>query len=270
MTHFRDYAAVTAAYWAFTLTDGALRMLVLLHFHRLGYSPIDIAVLFLLYEAMGVVTNFLGGWIGARYGLRITLFSGLAVQIVALLMLSLTDPAWAAALAALHQTAVAPVLGADKTSLTEADWIALNAKFAAYETWLGGKAGSAVEKLGLPRVKEILASPAREVLASLVDKDKELEPEFKAISDVDRLTHYHRDMSTLLNNFVNFSDFYSPDRPAVFQAGTLFLDSRSTEFCIQVAAPQPAGRDEQGLHRLLRLQALRRGDDEDRRLLHAG
>ena len=98
MTHFRDYAAVTAAYWAFTLTDGALRMLVLLHFHRLGYSPIDIAVLFLLYEAMGVATNFLGGWIGARYGLRITLFSGLAVQIVALLMLSLTDPAWAAAL----------------------------------------------------------------------------------------------------------------------------------------------------------------------------
>ena len=149
------------------------------------------------------------------------------------------NPAWAAALAALHQTAVAPVLGADKTSLTEADWIALNAKFAAYETWLGGKAGSAVEKLGLPRVKEILASPAREVLASLVDKDKELEPEFKAISDVDRLTHYHRDMSTLLNNFVNFSDFYSPDRPAVFQAGTLFLDSRSTEFCIQVAAPSP-------------------------------
>ena len=71
------------------------------------------------------------------------------------------NPAWAAALAALHQTAVAPVLGADKTSLTEADWIALNAKFAAYETWLGGKAGSAVEKLGLPRVKEILASPAR-------------------------------------------------------------------------------------------------------------
>ncbi len=98
MTHLRDYASVTAAYWAFTLTDGALRMLVLLHFHRLGYSPIDIAVLFLLYEAMGVVTNFLGGWIGARYGLRITLFTGLAVQIAALLMLSMTDPAWTIAL----------------------------------------------------------------------------------------------------------------------------------------------------------------------------
>lgn len=92
----RTYAAVTAAYWAFTLTDGALRMLVLLHFHRLGFTPLDIAFLFLLYEAMGIVTNFLGGWIGARFGLKITLFSGLAVQIAALLMLSLTDPGWTA------------------------------------------------------------------------------------------------------------------------------------------------------------------------------
>jgi MFS family permease len=98
MTHVKDYATVTAAYWAFTLTDGALRMLVLLHFHRLGYAPLDIAMLFLLYEAMGVVTNFLGGWLGARFGLRLTLFAGLAVQVGALAMLSLTDPAWVAAL----------------------------------------------------------------------------------------------------------------------------------------------------------------------------
>ena len=91
----RSYAAVTLAYWAFTLTDGALRMLVLLHFHSLGYTPLDIAVLFLLYEAMGIVTNFLGGWIGARFGLRVTLFAGLAIQIGALMMLSATDPAWA-------------------------------------------------------------------------------------------------------------------------------------------------------------------------------
>ena len=97
MASMRDYGTVTAAYWAFTLTDGALRMLVLLHFHQLGYTPFDIAILFLLYEAMGIVTNFLGGWIGSRFGLRITLFSGLAVQIVALMMLSLVDPTWVAA-----------------------------------------------------------------------------------------------------------------------------------------------------------------------------
>jgi len=97
MADVRNYISVTAAYWAFTLTDGALRMLVLLHFHGLGYSPLDIAFLFLLYEAMGIVTNFFGGWIGARFGLRITLFAGLAVQIFALIMLSQTDPAWALA-----------------------------------------------------------------------------------------------------------------------------------------------------------------------------
>ncbi|MEQ9489517.1 MAG: organoarsenical effux MFS transporter ArsJ [Alphaproteobacteria bacterium] len=97
MASMRDYGTVTAAYWAFTLTDGALRMLVLLHFHRLGYSPLDIAVLFLLYEAMGIITNFIGGWIGSRFGLRLTLFAGLAVQIAALTMLSFVDPAWIAA-----------------------------------------------------------------------------------------------------------------------------------------------------------------------------
>ena len=69
-------------------------MLVLLHFHRLGFSPLDLAFLFLLYEAMGVVTNFLGGWIGSRFGLRITLFTGLAIQVAALILLSFTDPAW--------------------------------------------------------------------------------------------------------------------------------------------------------------------------------
>lgn len=94
MTDVRNYAAVTAAYWAFTLTDGALRMLVLLHFHALGFTPLDLAFLFLLYEAMGIVTNFFGGWVGARYGLRLTLFAGVGLQIFALLMLSAINPAW--------------------------------------------------------------------------------------------------------------------------------------------------------------------------------
>jgi hypothetical protein len=149
------------------------------------------------------------------------------------------NPAWAGALATLHQAAVAPVFEAAKTSLTEADWAALNAKFAPYETWLGGKAGSTVEKLGLARIKEILAGQGRDALDALVARDKALEPEFKAISDVDRLTHYHRDFRALLHNFVNFADFYSRDRWAVFQAGTLYLDSRSTELCLRVDGPNP-------------------------------
>lgn len=98
MSDLRNYAAVTAAYWAFTLTDGALRMLVLLHFHRLGFTPVELAFLFLLYEAMGIVTNFFGGWIGARFGLRLTLFSGLGIQIAALLLLSRVSPDWTMAL----------------------------------------------------------------------------------------------------------------------------------------------------------------------------
>ena len=69
----RNYAIVTAAYWAFTLTDGALRMLVLLHFNQLGYTPVQLAFLFLLYEFFGIVTNLVGGWLAARTGLRVTM-----------------------------------------------------------------------------------------------------------------------------------------------------------------------------------------------------
>ena len=88
------YIAVTAAYWAFMLTDGALRMLVLLHFHTLGFSPVQLAYLFILYEIAGIVTNLSAGWIAARFGLTATLYAGLGVQIVALLALTQLDPAW--------------------------------------------------------------------------------------------------------------------------------------------------------------------------------
>ena len=81
----RAYAAVTAAYWAFMLSDGALRMLVLLHFNGLGFSPIQLAYLFLLYEIAGIVTNLGAGWIAARFGLASTLYGGLGIQIVALI-----------------------------------------------------------------------------------------------------------------------------------------------------------------------------------------
>src|SRR3954470_18226002 len=94
MHALRNYALVTAAYWAFTLTDGALRMLVLLHFHELGYGPVELAFLFLFYEIFGVVTNLVGGFIAARLGLRVTLLAGLGIQIVALGMLALVAPGW--------------------------------------------------------------------------------------------------------------------------------------------------------------------------------
>lgn len=90
----RNYVLVTGGYWAFTLTDGALRMLVLLHFHDLGYSAVAIAFLFLAYEFMGVLTNLFGGWLGARSGLNRTLIAGLALQIVALSLLTLQSESW--------------------------------------------------------------------------------------------------------------------------------------------------------------------------------
>ncbi|WP_377511627.1 organoarsenical effux MFS transporter ArsJ [Octadecabacter sp. R77987] len=89
------YIAVTAAYWAFMLTDGALRMLVLLHFHTLGFSPVQLAYLFVLYEIAGVVTNLCAGWIAARFGLTSTLYAGLGLQVLALVALAQLNPAWA-------------------------------------------------------------------------------------------------------------------------------------------------------------------------------
>ena len=94
----RNYAIVTAAYWGFTLSDGALRMLVLLHFYRLGYSPFTLAFLFLLYEAMGVVANLVGGWLATRYGIARMLAVGLATQIAGFLLLSALSPSWTVAL----------------------------------------------------------------------------------------------------------------------------------------------------------------------------
>ena len=89
------YIAVTAAYWAFMLTDGALRMLVLLHFHTLGFSPVQLAYLFVLYEIAGMITNLTAGWIAARFGLTSTLYAGLGIQVLALLALTQLDPTWA-------------------------------------------------------------------------------------------------------------------------------------------------------------------------------
>ena len=93
----KQYLIVTGNYWAFTLTDGALRMLVVLHFHALGYSPLSIAMLFLFYEIFGVVTNLVGGYLGARLGLNKTMNIGLAIQVVALFMLAV-PPEWSAQL----------------------------------------------------------------------------------------------------------------------------------------------------------------------------
>lgn len=120
----RNYALVTAGYWAFTITDGALRMLVLLYFHDLGYSPVSIAFLFLLYEFMGIVTNLLGGWVGARSGLNRTLLAGLALQIGALVALTFHQPTWR------EWLSVGFVMGAQALSGVAKDLTKMSAKSA--------------------------------------------------------------------------------------------------------------------------------------------
>lgn len=110
----RNYLIVTASYWGFTLTDGALRMLVLLHFYGLGYSPFTLAFLFLLYEAAGIVANLGGGWLAARFGIRRMLALGLSLQIGGLLFLSVLDPGWGAALSVVWVVAAQGIAGVAK------------------------------------------------------------------------------------------------------------------------------------------------------------
>ena len=110
----RNYAIVTAAYWGFTLTDGALRMLVLLHFFHLGYSPFILSFLFLLYEAAGIAANFIGGWLATRFGITRMLTVGLSTQIAGFLVLSALSPDWAAAFSVAWVVAAQGICGIAK------------------------------------------------------------------------------------------------------------------------------------------------------------
>jgi MFS family permease len=114
MSAVRNYAVVTASYWGFTLTDGALRMLVLLHFYSLGYTPFTLAFLFLLYEAAGIFANLGGGWLAARFGIPRMLMTGLALQITGLMLLSALDPGWSAALSVTWVVAAQGIAGIAK------------------------------------------------------------------------------------------------------------------------------------------------------------
>jgi predicted MFS family arabinose efflux permease len=130
----RTYALVTGGYWAFTVTDGALRMLVLLYFHQLGYSPVSIAFLFLAYEFMGIVTNLIGGWVGSRTGLNRTLTVGLGLQIVTLVALTLVDEGWP------ELGAVAFVMGVQALSGVAKDLTKMSSK-SAVKFVAGGDGG---------------------------------------------------------------------------------------------------------------------------------
>ncbi|BET65726.1 hypothetical protein ASA1KI_06440 [Opitutales bacterium ASA1] len=145
------------------------------------------------------------------------------------------NPAWVAAVDAFRTAVVAPLFGADKTSLTESEWAQLKGKFTAYKAWSGSKAGASVASLGIERVRAILAGDGRAKIDALIVEDLKLAPQFTGIATVEKLLRFNRDLVRLLHNFVAFTDFYSPDKLAVFQAGTLYLDSRSCELVVRVA-----------------------------------
>ncbi|MCP3858204.1 MAG: organoarsenical effux MFS transporter ArsJ [Phycisphaeraceae bacterium] len=122
--NLRGYALVTIAYWALTITDGAMRMLVLLHFHELGYGPVTLGFLFVGYEACGIATNLLGGRLGGRYGLERTLHLGLWLQVAALVALSMTEPTWTEAVS------IAWVMGCQGLSGVAKDLTKMSSKSA--------------------------------------------------------------------------------------------------------------------------------------------
>ena len=152
-----------------------------------------------------------------------------------ILPLDAVNPAWKAAIEAMR----ALVLDADKKTLTEAEWADICGKFAPYTAWMGEKKGAEVEALGIDEVKALLKADQKEALLKLVEADKALEEEALSIEAVDKLLRLFHNFYDFLNNYVVFADFYDPDRKAIFQAGRLYIDQRSTDLCVRVDGPHP-------------------------------
>ncbi len=143
------------------------------------------------------------------------------------------NPAWASAIAGFVAAVARPLLGEQTSTIDDAQWDALCRRFAPYEAWLSDKKGAEVEKFGIARLREIVAT-GKTAVAALLAKDQALAAQVAGFDSVERLVRYYRDLGLLVRNFVNFADFYDPRRAAIFQIGTLFLDQRSCELCIRV------------------------------------
>ena len=143
------------------------------------------------------------------------------------------NPAWVAAMNQFQVMTLRPLMG-PREQLTESDWIEVGNRLAAHQAWLATKKGNSVESLGIVRIREILALNAGPDLLALVARDKAEEASVQAITQVERLIRYHRDLYRLCQNFVNFKDLYDGGEAAIFQAGVLFLDQRSCSLCLQV------------------------------------
>ena len=151
----------------------------------------------------------------------------------ALPLLDGVNPLWLEAVSRFYALAVVPLLG-ERSSLTESEWHFISAKLQAYANWQAEKPAFAVEKLGMARIIALASSGEKPGLDALIERDKALEPEMKAIASVEKLLRFCRDLCNLANNFVSFRDFYTRHGKAIFQAGSLYLDGRSCELCVNV------------------------------------
>ena len=158
-------------------------------------------------------------------------------QVSAEAVLSLSqgiNPAWADRVDAFLASVVHPILGDDTTSLDLASWTKLRRAFDAWRGWAGSKAGDAVAALGLERARTLASDDTRAALDALIARDEAERPQAEAFLGVEKLTRFARDLHPLANNFVSFRNFYARKGPAIFQVGTLFLDKRSCELCVDV------------------------------------
>ena len=150
------------------------------------------------------------------------------------LVLKAVNPAWKGAI-----DAVVSLVGIKKEALDEAEWAAILGTFAPYVAWMDAKKGAEVEALGLDCVKAILKEDKKAVLLELIEKDKAEEANALSIEEVDKVLRLNKHFYRFLNNYVVLADFYDPERKAIFQAGRLYIDQRSTDLCVKVAGPAP-------------------------------
>lgn len=143
------------------------------------------------------------------------------------------NPAWESKIENFCSHVLNPLLG-EIDVISQQQWENMVDFFAAYNHWISTKAGIIVESLGIIEVRNILKEYKQTELLRLVDQDMALESEANSIILVDKLVRYHRDIYTLIRNFVTFYDFYSPGRKAIFQNGTLYIDQRSCDLCLTV------------------------------------
>jgi hypothetical protein len=150
------------------------------------------------------------------------------------------NPAWEQAIAKFRDQCVVPTFG-PRIELSSSEWRKLSEGMAGAQAWYALKPTGSVEKLGLARLQALADPKVKAGIDALMAKDKALEPELKAITSVDKLAHYLRDLSRFLNNYVSFTDFYTHREKAIFQAGTLYLDGRSCDLCLKVLDPARHG-----------------------------